>query len=426
MKLKQLRHFVTTDLGQNISRLFTGTVATQLVSVLASWLLTRYCYTPEEYGVGVTFVALAAILTTLSTLRYELMIVLPQDMEESAELVQLSSQLVIWFFVFWGGWSVLLYLIHFELYSPCFTLLLPWSVASAAFYQIEVNYLSRLNDFGGIAQLRLLQVALIFVTQLCFDYCHLTDGLLWGWTIGNIVICLVGYFKLVKKHHFLLKSTIFSKFNTPLFKKYLPITRFSILSGTINSVATNLQPMLITSWFGAASAGWFSFVDRVWQIPIRIVQGGVSPIYYAEAAAMSHNAPKKIFRFSIQMAGAVAVLLAFPMFLASLFPTWWIGFFFGERWLPSAPYMQLLVSVYLLRTIFNPISYLAEITGRTDVELWFSLFFITSSTLSLGWGSVQHNFEAGLWAMALLNSLGYMGAMVYFLSAAYKISSRDT
>jgi O-antigen/teichoic acid export membrane protein len=421
---KKLRHFVTTDFGQNISRLFSGTVATQLVSVMASWLLTRYCYTPEAYGIGVTFVALASILTTLSTLRYELMIVLPQDAKEGEDLVQISSQFVVWFFVLFGGCSVMLYIAKIELYSFFFALLLPFSVASMAFYQIEVSYLSRLKDFGAIAQLRLLQVAVIFLVQLAFDFWNITDGLLWGWTIGSVVTCLVGYFKLMKKHDFLLKKNFFSSFNLILFKKYFPITRFSILSGTINSVATNLQPMLITSWFGAASAGWFSFVDRVWQIPIRIVQGGVSPIYYAEAAEMQHNNPKKLFRFSLQVAAAVGVLLAFPMFLASLFPTWWIGFFFGERWLASAPYMQLLVLVYMLRTIFNPISYLAEISGRTDVELLFSLYFIASSVLSLGWGSAHHNFEQGLWAMMALNCIGYVGAMVYFLREAYKISTR--
>ncbi len=423
---KKLRHFVMTDFGQNISRLFSGTVATQLVSVMASWLLTRYCYTPEAYGIGVTFVALASILTTLSTLRYELMIVLPQDPKEGEALAQLSSQFVVWFFMLFGGCGALMYAIHVEWYSKFFVLLLPFSVASMAFYQIEVSYLSRLKDFGAIAQLRLLQVAIIFLVQLLFDFWSITDGLLWGWTIGSVVTCLVGYSKLIRKYNFLLKKALFSTFNLFLFKKYFPITRFSILSGTINSVATNLQPMLITSWFGAASAGWFSFVDRVWQIPIRIVQGGVSPIYYAEAAEMQHNNPKKLFRFSLQVMAAVGGLLALPMFLASLFPTWWIGFFFGERWLASAPYMQILVLVYMLRTMFNPISYLAEISGRTDVELLFSLYFIASSALSLGWGSAHHNFDQGLWAMMTFNSLGYIGAMVYFLREAYKISSRDT
>ena len=74
----------------NIATLVTGTAISQAVLFFATPFLTRL-YTPEEFGVFALYVSIVMIISTISSWKYELAIMLPKEEEDAEALLFLSS-----------------------------------------------------------------------------------------------------------------------------------------------------------------------------------------------------------------------------------------------------------------------------------------------------------------------------------------------
>ncbi|WP_339060568.1 oligosaccharide flippase family protein [Tepidibacillus marianensis] len=93
--------------ARNVFTLMTGTTIAQAVPILISPILTRL-YSPEDFGVLAVFLSVTAMIAVISTGRYELAIMLPNEDKDGANLVVLSlfidiaislvSFLILWVF----------------------------------------------------------------------------------------------------------------------------------------------------------------------------------------------------------------------------------------------------------------------------------------------------------------------------------------
>lgn len=73
----------------DVLKLVTGTTFAQVVTILASPLLTRL-YGPEAFGFLALFTSITSIIGVIACMRYELAIMLPKTDEEAANLLGLS------------------------------------------------------------------------------------------------------------------------------------------------------------------------------------------------------------------------------------------------------------------------------------------------------------------------------------------------
>ena len=74
----------TTD----VLKLVTGTTFAQVITILASPLLTRL-YGPEAFGFLALFTSITSIIGVIACMRYEMAIMLPKTDEEAANLLGL-------------------------------------------------------------------------------------------------------------------------------------------------------------------------------------------------------------------------------------------------------------------------------------------------------------------------------------------------
>jgi lipopolysaccharide exporter len=72
----------------DVLKLVTGTTFAQVVTILASPLLTRL-YGPEAFGFLALFTSITSIIGVVACMRYELAIMLPKTDEEAANLLGL-------------------------------------------------------------------------------------------------------------------------------------------------------------------------------------------------------------------------------------------------------------------------------------------------------------------------------------------------
>ena len=80
--------------AKNVSVLVGGTALGQVITVLASPLLTRI-YTPDDFGTLAVFASFLSIAAVIASLRYELAIPLPEDDKTAANVLALSLSIVV-------------------------------------------------------------------------------------------------------------------------------------------------------------------------------------------------------------------------------------------------------------------------------------------------------------------------------------------
>ena len=90
------KYLPKSEFAKNVLTLMTGTTIGQAIPVLVSPIVTRL-YSPEEYGVFAIFLSITAILSVISTGRYEFAIVVTEEEETALNLTALS--IIISFFL---------------------------------------------------------------------------------------------------------------------------------------------------------------------------------------------------------------------------------------------------------------------------------------------------------------------------------------
>ena len=85
-----------SEFSRNVLTLLTGTTIAQAIPIAVTPILTRL-YTPEEFGLLALFIAITAILGSISNGRYELAIMLPHSDEDAINIAALALLITIVF-----------------------------------------------------------------------------------------------------------------------------------------------------------------------------------------------------------------------------------------------------------------------------------------------------------------------------------------
>lgn len=178
-------------------------------------------------------------------------------------------------------------------------------------------------------------------------------------------------------------------FSIESFKRFFSFGWKHLCSSLINCVYGNLYTLVIGKAFGAADIGYYTRANGYAQLPANTVTDTVVRVNFPILAQLQDDRNKLI--------GAYRRLLQTPMFF--LVPVAFglaavaeplITVMIGEKWLPCAPYLQVLC----FGSIFSPLTFinlnLLYVKGRTDYVLKLELmkkpiaFAIVLSSIPFG------------------------------------------
>lgn len=274
--------------GRNVAVLLAGTVLAQAIPISLSPVYTRL-FTPEAFGAWSAFTAAAAVLGVVTTGRYELAILLPEQDDEAASVLGLTLILAL------SIGTVLALAAHGAragiaelLGAPT---LMPWafllglSAAALGIWQALSYWANRRGQYPRIAGSQILQQSGAGVTTLGLGLAmRFPSGLILGTVAGQVVADMAlglqlwreerGWFLGITRRGIWEAARRFYRF--PLFN--LP---YSIL--TTSSVRI---PVLLLTAFGALSAaGFVGFSRMVVYAPITFVSASLGRVYFREASA---------------------------------------------------------------------------------------------------------------------------------------------
>jgi lipopolysaccharide exporter len=364
--------------------LFTGTLASQFLTFAFAPILTRL-YTPHEMGFYSVFISWLAIITVVSTLRFDLAIPVAKDDNDAAGLRALAiGALLVSTFV-----CAAILFTKWMLVAPGnnifrdYLIFLPAALLAGGLLQIYIFVATRQKQFSHISRSRLCGGLVTGLTQIVGGIAKPgVQGLFLGVVLGSAVgVGLVG--RKLRRSGAAAISVPLKSLRT-IASAYRSYPQYSIWGGLLNITSVHVPVFILSQSFGMAITGQYGLSSRFVFLPLTLVASAVSQVFLANAAAAekSGSLRRQVEKIFVLLNG-FAVILIIP---AGILAPEAFQLIFGKQWALAGEFALLLTPWSVLVLTGAPLSNVSLVLHRQKSELLFQLilFFVRCSTLLIG------------------------------------------
>lgn len=346
----------------------------EVVSFLTIPIISRI-YSPKEVGVYLFFIAASEILSTISTGKYEMAIMLPKKKNEAFKITYGTLYVSVMFCCL-----VFLLTLFFEnqvsklfnispIYSSSFLLLgvLLFSQNSYKTFENWNNYNKRFKISGNA---KLIQKTSMSGLQIVFSSFGVF-GLLWGRVLG-LLISLIYMVRVKELLRFFRKNPTLSK---KLLKKYSYFPKVMTPSSLINKTSYNIPNLTYSGMFNPTILGYYSMAYRFVGLPVSIITNAVGQVFYKEVNELKNDSTPlfpTLKRFYLFLAAAGAI----PFILGFFFAPKVTVFVLGSQWIESGTIIQIIIPWLYLVYLNSPLTAILITIGKQNFLLLFELISI--------------------------------------------------
>lgn len=341
--------------AKNTLYLVLGTGGGAALLILATPFLSRL-YSPESFGALAVYASTLSILLTISSLRYELAIVLPEDDHVSANLIAICFSLLLLTTIIistciWNFGSQFVRWVQAPQLEP-YLYLFPFGILGGGAYQILSYWAIKKGAFPVAARTRFAQGVGTVIPQLSFGFATgSTIGLLLGETLGRFS----GTLLLLRfaKRNLPIKSISIQGMREAA-TRYVQFPLLNSPASILTALSTQAPAILLSHFYNPEVAGYFALTSRILQAPATLLGQAVGQIFLSRAAGLKE---KESLTLLTQRTAIVLFAVGLPVFAFFIYAGGDIfSTIFGEKWRQSGVYATLLAPWYLLWLIANPLS----------------------------------------------------------------------
>lgn len=363
------------EFAKNVLTLMAGTLGAQLLPLLLSPILTRL-YSPENFGIFSLFSAVCFSIATLSTLRYELAILLPKS-NKHAKFILYVCSIIICITSF--AIAVLCYLYATELSellkAPTLAPTLKYvaiGVFLIGFIQALSYWHLRQKHFTLLARNKFQQSLCSTILQILAGFLTTTSNV-FGLILGFLISQLYAVIFLFSKTNFLNQGSFPNKLQSHiLLKKYSNLPIMNGTNAVVDTLRVNGINILIAMLFNNSLLGQFALAWRILQAPISLINGALSQVSFQTVSQLEGT---QIFSFAVKsiklsfFAGIIPFTLIY-LLSPTLFPI-----IFGPNWTIAGDIAQSLCPWLFLNLITSPLSTIFIVIKKQLHALIFSIIY---------------------------------------------------
>lgn len=371
MKLKS-NNFI-----RDIGKVMSGVVIINILSIVSLPIITRL-FDPAIFGAYQSLIALVLILSSVSTLKYELAIVLPKRRKSAENILKLAFYILVCF-------TGLLFLIFFtfnDLIANKFKLpdyvafILPLLVFVTAIKPVFQYWYTRNQRYGLISK-----------NNVTEQLINRTGMIAAGYVYPSISLLIVSYFlsKIFTTVN-LIKSSKVKLLNVKKKLLYLYFVQHKkfliyITPATLANVLSTQAPVLLVGYFfGPIIAGYFAVVQRLINMPLTLAQQSLGQVYF-ERAAKEINDKGHAASITLKMISVLSIVA-----LVATAGLYFVGEpvlvkYLGQEWSEASSYLVILLPVFFFRLIKAPINYWI-LVNKQEITLTMNCFQLVLMAIS--------------------------------------------
>lgn len=404
---------------KNLLVLGTGSALAQVIGVLASPVLSRL-YTPEQFGVLGSILAVTGVISVIGSLKYEMALVLEKD-DAKAQALQKLCLIILIVVTFISGIGILAvpYCLTLE-GKGGLTSYLPWAIPIiflTGLFNIFNFRLNREKKYKTLSSALVARRLSNVVLQIVLGFC---GAQVLGLVLGNLFGAIVAVLVIVITQKGIafdcfeegasLKNSAREHYRFPL---------YSAPQNLLNALSQNLPIYLLGYFYGMEVVGSYWFAMRIIQLPASLIGQAVRQVFYKEAADLSDNLVelRKVF---IKTTLLLAVVIVIPVIVIFLWGPHLFPFVFGDKWLLAGQFSRWMFLWVGLLFINPPAVMLFNILHFQKYSLIIDIFLIIARACSLLLGGYY------LWTaentVALYSLVGVFFNIFVILFIHYKLN----
>lgn len=370
----RLKKILSGSFIQDLSKLSFGTFAGRLIALAALPLLTRL-YSPDDFGLLATFLALVSTISVVACLRLEIAISIADSDEDAIHLLVLAIMAIVTVTI---ASAAIIYSFPSQITSllkqpslEAYLWLIPLGIVTISTYATFQYWTIRAKQFSRIAKTRLTQAIASVSTMLTLGLVGLAPlGLLVGKLIntgaGGASLALSAWKNESNKIKGVTRQGLLKTLKN--YKKY---PTYSVLEAIFNTAAVQI-PLIIVAANSAKEAGYMFLAMQIMAVPVGLIGADVSKVYAPRAAkalqvgdleSMTKGIMFQLFKLGVG-----------PFVVTGLFAPYFFPYIFGDHWQQAGEIISWLTPGVFLQFIVSPVSMALHVTGNQVYAMIFQAF----------------------------------------------------
>jgi len=411
MKNNKIKQIIKSPFIKNVTIMSSGAAAAQLVTLILSPIITRL-YGPEAFGIMGTFTAIMNIIIPIAALTYPIAIVLPREDKDAKGLVRISVIIT----VFISLMTLLIILLFrsqiisvFNLNEiSSYLLLIPLVIMFSGLMQTAEQWLIRTKQFLINAKVTFYQSLIINGGKAGIGFIHPTATILVFLTaLGNglralLMIIFARSLSKEKKENNIIVCCK-NKSLLQLAKEYYDFPIFRAPETFINAISQGLPVLMLTAFFGPASAGLYTIGRTTLRLPGRLVGKSVGDVFYPRISEAVNNKENitNIIKKATLLLGLIGIV---PFGIVILFGPYLFSFVFGNDWLVAGEYARWIALWTFVGFINRPSVRSLPVLNAQRFHLFYTVLMLIVRVIALALG--YYLFKSDLIAVAFFGISG--------------------
>ena len=410
---------IKSNYKRQIMILAGGTAISQVAYLVSLPILSRL-YEPSAFGQLAFLQSLLVFLTAVTSLQYEVALLIPEDKESAAALLVLSFCVMccvsfISTIIIWGLTNPRLGGIHLQGLER-YWWLLPVGQLGAGGYQILTQWAIREKQFTAIAKSKMTQVISQICVQIILGVLKIgTFGLLIGDVLGR---CSgQGSFALgVWKN----RADLFKSLSvTQLIKVAIRYKHFPFMATGSNLLfvgTLQLPPIILITLYGSTVAGQYALAIRIGQAPLLLISKAISQVFMGEAPRLSRDNPQRLKYLFTKNLIALTKIGLLPCLIAFVFSPRMFPVIFGPAWQEAGIFMRLLSPMLFFSFLSYPF---LMVLNLLEKQSWQLMWDTSRCILTIGGLLLVHSLQGSASLAILIYSCTMLIMAVVYISLCF-------
>jgi lipopolysaccharide exporter len=413
----------------NTLKLVSGNIIAQIIGIILIPLITRL-YLPADFGIFQLFSSIFAIIVIFSCLSYQLAIMLPNEDEDSANIVALCC-ILITIISFISGCFFIIFsdTIGNILNAPAlsqYLIFIPLVVFVNSLFNVLIVWLSRTKRFGDIAAAQVVNSISNKGVQIGFGiYAPSPIGLISGVIVGYSAA--IGFrFRSIKNDLFLFRKVRWNNIRN-LAIRYKNFPLFMLWSEVANTLSTQIVPLLLVFFFTPEIVGYYALANMVVFLPMGLIGNATAQVFFQKACE-EKNRTGSITNIVREIQQRLISIGMFPMFVLIIIGEELFSFVLGSQWYIAGQYAGILAPWLLFVFIAAPLSTIFSVLEKQTVDLAFNILILISRFVVLVVGGIYGDPVTTLILFSLTGVLFWGGMNLYLVKLSgitYRVALFD-
>ena len=353
-----IKKHLKSEFLRNVLTLFSGASVAQFIPILISPILSRM-YSPVQFGELGVIMSVVGIFSILATFQYASAIMLPKKDEDAFNILTLAVVITaiisLLSYVVTSVFSVQISNILKASSFSNWVFIIPFLVLLTGLFNSLNMWASRKKQYKRLAFRQIAQTTVGAGTKLTFGWLKYTNiGLIWGTFAGQLTSTGALAIMTLRDSKYLIPSISIERIKKNAIE-YQDFPKYTMWQGFFDLVNASGVIFILSSFYGAAVVGLYTFTLGLLMKPTRMIGQAVSQVFYQNTSRKVANG-EPIYNDTIRLVknlALIGVIIFLPILITG---PYLFSFVFGEKWWDAGVIAQIISFWLFFRFVASSIS----------------------------------------------------------------------